>query len=87
MNVFVTGAAGFIGGSIATGLVRAGHQVTGLVRSAEQAGELTALGIKPVIGTLEDSKLLTEQARAADAVINAASSDHRGAVELSLIHI
>jgi Nucleoside-diphosphate-sugar epimerases len=29
MNVFVTGAAGFIGGSIATGLVRAGHKVTG----------------------------------------------------------
>ena len=34
MNVFVTGAAGFIGGSIATGLVNAGHHVTGLVRSA-----------------------------------------------------
>ena len=35
MNVFITGAAGFIGGSIATGLVKAGHKVTGLVRSAE----------------------------------------------------
>ncbi|MCJ8203501.1 NAD-dependent epimerase/dehydratase family protein [Pseudomonas sp. RGM2987] len=81
MNVFITGAAGFIGGSIATGLVRAGHQVSGLVRSAEQANELTALGIRPVIGTLEDGALLGEQARAADAVINAASSDHRGAAE------
>ncbi|MBA1377696.1 NAD-dependent epimerase/dehydratase family protein [Pseudomonas brassicacearum] len=81
MNVFVTGAAGFIGGSIATGLVRAGHHVTGLVRSVEQATELTARGITPVIGTLEDSALLAEQARAADAVINAASSDHRGAAE------
>lgn len=84
MNVFVTGAAGFIGGSIATGLVRAGHTVTGLVRSAEQAKELTALGITPVIGTLDDSALLAEQARAADAVINAASSDHRAAVETLL---
>lgn len=81
MNIFITGAAGFIGGSIATGLTRRGHQVTGLVRSAEQAEELKALGITPVIGTLEDSTLLTEQARAADGVINAASSDHRGAVE------
>lgn len=81
MNVFVTGAAGFIGGSIATGLVRAGHHVTGLVRNPEQASELSALGILPVIGTLEDSALLTAQARAADAVINAASSDHRGAAE------
>ena len=84
MNVFITGAAGFIGGSIATGLVRAGHKVTGLVRSAEQANELSALGITPVIGTLDDSALLAEQARAADAVINAASSDHRGAVEALL---
>ncbi|VVN98387.1 NAD-dependent epimerase/dehydratase family protein [Pseudomonas fluorescens] len=84
MKVFVTGAAGFIGGSIATGLVKAGHRVTGLVRSAEQAKEMTALGITPVIGTLDDSDLLAEQARAADAVINAASSDHRGAVEALL---
>ncbi|UVM00364.1 NAD-dependent epimerase/dehydratase family protein [Pseudomonas atacamensis] len=84
MNVFVTGAAGFIGGSIATGLVQAGHHVTGLVRSAEQADELKALGMNAVIGTLDDSQLLAQQARAADAVINAASSDHRGAVEALL---
>lgn len=84
MNVFVTGAAGFIGGSIATALVQAGHKVTGLVRSAEQADELKALGMNAVIGTLDDSQLLAQQARAADAVINAASSDHRGAVEALL---
>jgi nucleoside-diphosphate-sugar epimerase len=80
MNIFITGAAGFIGGSIATGLVQRGHHVTGLVRSAEQAEEMKALGIVPVIGTLEDNALLTEQARKSDGVINAASSDHRGAV-------
>jgi len=84
MNVFITGAAGFIGGSIATGLVRAGHQVTGLVRNAEQVDELKALGINAVIGTLDDRDLLTQQAHAADAVINAASSDHRAAVEALL---
>ncbi|MFC6335596.1 NAD-dependent epimerase/dehydratase family protein [Pseudomonas sp. CCM 7891] len=84
MNVFVTGAAGFIGGSIATGLVKAGHSVTGLVRSAEQAAEMTALGITPVVGSLDDSAVLTEQAKKADAVINAASSDHRGAIETLL---
>lgn len=81
MNIFITGAAGFIGGSIATGLARRGHKVTGLVRSAEQAEELKALGITPIIGTLEDSELLIQQARMADGVINAASSDHRGAVQ------
>ena len=81
MKVFITGSAGFIGGSIATGLVQRGHQVTGLVRSAEQAEEMLALGITPIVGALDDSALLIEQAAKADAVINAASSDHRGAVE------
>jgi nucleoside-diphosphate-sugar epimerase len=81
MKVFVTGAAGFIGGSIAAALVRAGHQVTGLVRDAAQLRELATIGATGVVGTLDDVGLLTAQARAADGVINAASSDHRGAVE------
>ena len=81
MKVFVTGAAGFIGGSIAAALVRAGHQVTGLVRDAAQIDALAKIGVAGVVGTLDDSALLGAQARAADAVINAASSDHRGAVE------
>ncbi|APR37688.1 NAD-dependent epimerase/dehydratase family protein [Paraburkholderia sp. SOS3] len=81
MNIFITGANGFIGGSIAAGLVRAGHHVTGLIRKPEQAAELERLGIVPVIGSLDDRALLVAQAQAADAVINAASSDHRGAVE------
>ena len=81
MKVFVTGAAGFIGGSIATALVKAGHQVTGLVRSTDQEQEMLALGITPVLGSLDDSDVLAQQASQADAVINAASSDHRGAVE------
>ncbi|HEY3599422.1 MAG TPA: NAD-dependent epimerase/dehydratase family protein [Paraburkholderia sp.] len=81
MNIFITGASGFIGGSIAAGLVRAGHRVTGLIRQPEQAAELERLGIIPVIGSLDDRALLIAHAQAADAVINAASSDHRGAVE------
>jgi len=81
MKIFITGAAGFIGGSIATALVKQGHQVTGLVRNAEQEAEMLNLGVTPITGTLDDSGLLSEQARQADAVINAASSDHRGAVE------
>jgi len=81
MKIFVTGAAGFIGGSIAAGLLKADHQITGLVRSAEQARALEQLGIATRVGTLDDRELLIVEARAADAVINAASSDHAGAVE------
>jgi nucleoside-diphosphate-sugar epimerase len=84
MKIFVTGAGGFIGGSIAAHLVRAGHQVRGLVRRPAQSADLEKLGIVPVSGELDDREKLMEEARAADAVINAASSDHRGAVEALL---
>lgn len=81
MNIFVTGAGGFIGGSIAAGLARDGHRVRGLIRRAGQSDALKRAGIEPVVGSLDDAALLAAEARAADAVINAASSDHRGAVE------
>ncbi|WP_394824599.1 NAD-dependent epimerase/dehydratase family protein [Pendulispora albinea] len=84
MNIFVTGASGFIGGSVAAKLARSGHTVRGLERRAERAQELQKFGIEPVIGTLDDRARLIEQARWADAVINAADSDHRGAVEALL---
>ena len=84
MKIFVTGAAGYIGGSVAMGLRDDGHQVTGLVRSVEQAQALAALGIATQLGSLDDRALLIREARAADAVINAASSDHAGAVDALL---
>jgi nucleoside-diphosphate-sugar epimerase len=80
LKIFVTGASGFIGGSIAAHLARAGHQVRGLIRKPEHSAELRRLGIEPVIGTLDDHALLSAEAQAADAVVNAASSDHEGAV-------
>ncbi|NSC19782.1 NAD-dependent epimerase/dehydratase family protein [Streptomyces albus subsp. chlorinus] len=85
MRIFVTGASGYIGGSVALQLVRAGHEVTGLVRSKEKAAALERLGITPVVGTLDDAEALVASARAADGVVNAADSDHRGAVE-TLVH-
>jgi nucleoside-diphosphate-sugar epimerase len=80
MKVFCTGASGYIGGSVAAHLVAAGHQVTGLVRSAEKADSVRALGIHPWLGTLDDAERLAQAARAADIVVNAASADDEGAV-------
>jgi nucleoside-diphosphate-sugar epimerase len=54
--------------------------VTGLVRSAEKADSVRALGIEPLLGTLDDADLLSRAARAADVVVNAASADHKGSV-------
>ena len=45
MKVLVTGASGYIGGSVATALLAAGHRVVGLVRSGERAAEVRARGI------------------------------------------
>ncbi len=54
MKVFVTGATGYIGGSVSERLVASGHQVVGLVRSKEKAPLLERRGIVPVLGTLDD---------------------------------
>jgi nucleoside-diphosphate-sugar epimerase len=80
MKIFCTGASGYIGGSVAAHLASAGHQVSGLVRSAEKADAVRAFGIAPVMGTLDDGDILAQAARAADVVVNAASADHKGAV-------
>jgi nucleoside-diphosphate-sugar epimerase len=84
MNVFITGAAGYIGGSVAARFIKEGYAVRGLVRTSQQAERIKALGIEPVIGTLDDREILIREAQAADAVVNAASSDHRASVEAML---
>jgi nucleoside-diphosphate-sugar epimerase len=84
MKVFLTGANGFIGGAVASVLIADGHVVRGLVRDQAKANAVAAHGIEPVIGSLDDGTLLQTEARAADAVVNAANSDHRDAVEALL---
>jgi nucleoside-diphosphate-sugar epimerase len=81
VNIFVTGASGFVGGTVARRLLAAGHSVRGLIRDASKAEALKALGIEPVIGSLEDSSLLTHEAQQSDGVIHAADSDHRSAID------
>ena len=81
VRVFTTGANGFIGGAVSAALIADGHSVRGLVRTKAKADAVAGHGVEPVIGTLDDAALLQAEARAVDAVVNAANSDHRGAVE------
>jgi len=81
VNIFLTGASGYIGGSVATRFLENGFTVRGLVRTEEKASLVRARGIEPVIGSLDDVVLLKREAMAADAVVNAASADHRPAAE------
>jgi nucleoside-diphosphate-sugar epimerase len=75
LNVFMTGASGYIGGAVADALLRAGHAVTGLARSEEAAGKLRAHGIEPLRGELSSHGVVRDAARRADAVINCANAD------------
>lgn len=84
MKVFITGASGYIGGSVAAALMAAGHQVSGLARSDETTQALAKLGIRPVRGTLDDTDVLAKAARDADITVNAANAGHRAAAEAML---
>jgi len=84
MKVFITGASGYIGGSVSAALMAAGHQVSGLARSDNVAAALAKLGVTPVHGTLDDAEVLARAAYDADVTINAASAGHRAAAESML---
>jgi nucleoside-diphosphate-sugar epimerase len=75
MRVFLTGATGYIGSAVADALRGAGHDVAGLARGDAAAARLTAMGVRPVRGDFADPASLVAHARAADAVISAASAN------------
>lgn len=84
MKIFLTGATGYIGGSVASGLIAAGHNVVGLARSEERAVELRGKSIEPLIGSLDDHEILARASQDAEAIVNAANADDRGAAEAML---
>ena len=84
MKIFITGASGYIGGSVAAALMTAGHQVSGLARSNDTAAVLAKLGMTPVRGTLDDAEVLAKTAHDADVTVNAANAGHRAAAEAML---
>lgn len=82
MKVFLTGSTGYIGGAIAVALRSAGHDVLGLVRSAEKASWLRTIGAEPLLGSLDDDRVIAEGVARTEGTINAASADHFVGVNL-----
>lgn len=83
-RVFILGASGYIGGSVAVKLTQHGYSVRGLTRDAAKAPALAALGIQPVVGDLKNFELIKNESRQADIIINAAQADIPETVETIL---
>jgi len=65
MRIFVAGATGAIGRRLVPRLLRAGHAVVGLTRTAAKAGVLRELGAEPVVADALDESLIHAAVRAA----------------------
>ena len=72
MKVFVAGASGVVGRRLLPQLLDAGHEVTGMTRSAEKAKLLEALPARPVVCNVFDRPALGEAIAAdrPDAVVH-----------------
>lgn len=80
MDIFLTGATGYIGGAVAHALQRAGHSVIGLARSDEAAGLLHLKDVAVHHGDLASPETLTAAVEAADGVIHTATTND-GAID------
>lgn len=70
MDVFITGATGYIGYPVAMGFKEAGYHVVGLVRTKEGAKKLKAAGITPLIGNLNNPETYEKVASKANILIH-----------------
>ena len=73
MKVFIAGATGVIGTRTIGLLLAAGHEVTGLARSAEKAGLLARQGARAAQASLLDPDALGRAVAGHDAVVNLAT--------------
>ncbi|MFM1944622.1 MAG: hypothetical protein RI897_3604 [Verrucomicrobiota bacterium] len=79
MRVLIAGC-GYVGMSLGVRLVEAGHEVVGVRRSTTGAGELSALGIRPLAVDLSEAKQLDRLGGRFDWVVNTVASSRGGGV-------
>jgi nucleoside-diphosphate-sugar epimerase len=72
MKYFLTGATGFVGGSLAKKLIIAGHEVIAVVRNPDKAGDLKAIGVTVVKGDVTDKESMREAMKGCDGVYHVA---------------
>ncbi|TFK72947.1 NAD-binding protein [Pluteus cervinus] len=87
-TIFLTGATGYIGGSILNRFLErpdaASFKITALVRSPEKAVKLQALGVNAVVGSHGQLDLVEELASQSEYAITTADVDDLPAAEATL---
>ena len=78
MRIFLTGGTGYIGTAVLDALVRAGHDVTALVRTNEKARRVAKRSAHPVIGNLSEPESYRAAAEAQDGYIHTAFDSRSG---------
>lgn len=88
INIFLTGATGYVGGAVLERLLNhpdySRFRITAIVRSTEKADKLRKLGINVVVGSHSDADIVIENAAKADVVFTAADCDDMGAAQAIL---
>jgi nucleoside-diphosphate-sugar epimerase len=69
MRIFLTGATGYIGCAVLDAFLKAGHEVTALVRTPDGARALDERGAHPLTGDLSDPSTFVATARDHDAYV------------------
>ncbi len=72
MQVFLTGATGYVGCAVLDALLKGAHTVTALVRDGEKAARMKARGVTPILGSMGDPARWRDAAAGKDAIIHAA---------------
>jgi nucleoside-diphosphate-sugar epimerase len=74
MRVFVLGGTGSIGGPVVRELIRAGHEVMALARSAASAATVARIGARPIVGDMTTPERWIAALPPLDGVIQAAAA-------------
>jgi nucleoside-diphosphate-sugar epimerase len=82
MRIFLTGATGYVGSAILEASLRAGHNVTALVRDPEKAEQVSLRGGRPIVGELGKPSGYVAAAEDSDVIIHAAYERSKRTVEV-----
>ena len=75
-QIFLTGATGYIGGSILSALLarsKGKYEIRAFCRDQDRARKLSQMGVTPILGDLDNWGVLSKSASDSDVVIHAAA--------------